>query len=196
MIKKVNLLSLLLWLLFLGWCINNNTSSKVDNFLSETSIENNNEAINQEQENNIQKENTSLPTIDQTGINNYDCISEKFATNLYTCTPSVCSYIHPLGWEKMIKTIKLWSNGTCIMEETMPNNGLMTCSFNKETRELAAQYYLKILTANSIEFSAELASLDWTVNTNTTIDNEKIDDVLNNALNNGTCIISWYEDFE
>lgn len=76
----------------------------------------------------------------------------------------------------------------------MPNGGKMECRYSVESRKAVAQYYRNIANAQSsgtkVEFSLgdEKQEAKYTY----TINGKKVENPLQECLDNGTCTISGY----
>lgn len=133
----------------------------------------------------IQPGNVSRTMIDE----NCDIFSDK----LDSCTEYKCQFTHPLTGDLLIKEIvELKSDGKCVYVEEMPNGGKMKCEYTESMRKAIVQYYNDL--KNSESSGAEI---NFTSNGNLkvkyTIDGKEVENPLQEALNNGQCVISGYD---
>lgn len=119
-----------------------------------------------------------------------DC--NEFPEKLRSCIPYKCQFTHPLTGQKMQRRIKGIVEGECRYIEEMPGDGKMECSYTKSEREVAAQYYERIMAAGRVGVEVQIS--DEGIKTTSTINGKKIKNPLQEFLNEGICKISGYEE--
>ena len=118
---------------------------------------------------------------------------DAFPDKLDACEPFSCEFEHPFTGEMMEKEVTGLVNGKCQYTEEMPNNGRMDCEYTESMRKAVAQYYRDVAAAESTgtSVSADLGSGD--VETTYTIDGKEVENPLQEAMTNGQCTISGYD---
>jgi len=77
---------------------------------------------------------------------------QNLPERLEQCVPYTCEMSHPLFGRFVIDhTISGMKDGKCHYEQTMPNNGLMTCNLSVEQRNNFAQLNRDMFSGKSIE---------------------------------------------
>lgn len=77
-----------------------------------------------------------------------DC--SYFSNNLSSCTPYSCKYEHPDTHEIMKREVSGVKDGKCEYSETLVDEKILTCNYDKESQKLVTEFYDKILTAKFI----------------------------------------------
>jgi hypothetical protein len=103
-----------------------------------------------------------------------------FPDKLISCTPYKTYYVNPLTSDVLSKQILGVVNSKCIVTENMPNNGLQTCKFTESMRNAVAQY------EKDLQSNADMETKFYVV------DGKKVQNPLDEASNDGSCIISGY----
>lgn len=119
----------------------------------------------------------------------------ELSDKLAACDAFTQEFKHPFTNQTMKRSIVGVVDGKCFYVEDMPGNGKMECSYSEESRKAVAQYYR--LTANSGEVRTKAkASLsadgEFDSEATTTIDGKVVENLLQAAMNDGTCTISGY----
>lgn len=134
---------------------------------------------------------------------------QNLPERLEQCVPYTCEMSHPLFGRFVIDhTISGMKDGKCHYEQTMPNNGLMTCNLSVEQRNNFAQLNRDMFSGKSIESksSADMEgawkwNLDGKTKSYTKVTNKKTSykvdgketkNMMNEALENGDCVITGY----
>ncbi len=120
-----------------------------------------------------------------------DC--DVFPDKLDACEPFICNFEHPFTSELMKKEIIGLKDGKCQYTEEMPNNGRMDCEYTESLRKAIAQYYKDLANSESSGTSVKFDSGSADVETIYTIDGKEVKNPLQEAINNGQCIISGYD---
>ena len=114
---------------------------------------------------------------------NSDVSSAGLPGNLENCTAYSEEFVHPFSGEELTReVVGLNADGLCEYKEEMPDDGLMTCAYSEETREVIAQYY-----ADQASYS-QFAGVTRTY----TLNGKSVENPLNEAMNNGDCTVSGY----
>lgn len=119
-----------------------------------------------------------------------DANCDAFPDKLDACTRYKCEFEHPFNGELMEKEILGIVDGKCNYVEEMPNNGKMECKYTESLRRAVAQYYQDITDAET--YTTEVHMDPESVVTRYTIDGKEVENPLQEALNNGQCVISGY----
>lgn len=82
--------------------------------------------------------------VDNTESNDINNCHVKFSENMASCTPSQCTYLHPVFGTQMTKTITQ-KGEDCILTEDLPG-GQHICTFNEEQRKLYSILNLESIT--------------------------------------------------
>ena len=104
-----------------------------------------------------------------------------YAANLSTCTVYEEQFQHPFVIEVMTRKILGYQNGFCIYTETMPQDALMTCTYDEVTKDAVAGYLT--LLDNATSYSTQLVNGEVVY----TVDGVVVDNPLANAIDDGTC---------
>jgi len=128
---------------------------------------------------------TTIPSTDinRTAYDNakpYDDYTD-YAENLSTCTIYEEQYQHPFVIEVMTRKILGYQNGLCIYTETMPQDALMTCSYDEVTKNAVADYL--VLLDNATSYTTEFVNGETVY----TVDGVVVDNPLATAIDDGTC---------
>ena len=124
--------------------------------------------------------------IDETGqILSCDAFPDK----LDLCESFSCKFEHMFTGEVMEKKIIGLVDGKCQYTEEMPNGGEMNCKYSEDTRKAVAQYYRDIALAESAGTNIEADLSDGDVKTTYTIDGKEVENPLQEAMDNGQCVI-------
>ena len=125
------------------------------------------------------------------------------------CAPYTCEMSHPLFDVFITRhSISGMKGGKCHYEQTMPNNGLMACNLSVEQRNNFAQLNRDMFSGKSIE-SKSSANMEgaWKWNsdgktksytkvtkkkTSYKVDGKETKNMMNDALENGDCVITGY----
>jgi hypothetical protein len=134
---------------------------------------------------------------------------QNLPESLERCVPYSCEMSHPLFGRFVIDhTISGMKDGKCHYEQTMPNNGLMTCNLSEKQRNNFAQLNRDMFSGKSIE-SKSSANMEgaWKWNsdgktksytkvtnkkTSYKVDGKETKNMMNEALENGDCVITGY----
>jgi len=118
----------------------------------------------------------------------------QFPENLKTCTKYTCQFTHPLTGEKMTREIVGIVNDKCSYTEEMPNNGQLNCNYTEDMRIAIAQHNKVIADTQSfgVELSVDLNPNGAEIKTMYTVDGKTTDSSSQEALDNGSCVITGY----
>jgi len=119
---------------------------------------------------------------------NCDALPDK----LNACSEYKCKFVHPLTKETLQREITGIVGGKCNYTEQMPGGGKLECHYTESERKTVAQYYKDIAAAESIGVNANVNLGSGEQKTTYTIDGKVVDNPLQEATNNGTCVISGY----
>lgn len=113
-----------------------------------------------------------------------------FAEALNSCTEYQDTFLHLLTLEDLEREISGMTDGKCHYHEEMPNDGEMNCEYTEEAMETVAQYYKDLAEADtySTSISIDLGAITSTY----TINGEEVENPLQEATDNGMCVISGY----
>jgi hypothetical protein len=114
-----------------------------------------------------------------------------FSDKLSSCTPYKTTFVHPFNGETLTKEVDGIVEGKCKYIEQMPNNGKMECNYTESERIAVAQYYKDITAADSVGTSVN-SDLNGNNKVTYTIDGKEVENPLQTAMDNGTCIITGY----
>ncbi len=117
-----------------------------------------------------------------------------FADKLESCEVYTQKFIHPFTGESMERRIEGLVDGKCLYTEEMPNGGKLECRYSVESRKAVAQYYRDLANAQSSGTKVELSLGDKKQESKITytINGKKIENPLQECMNNGTCTVSGY----
>jgi len=115
-----------------------------------------------------------------------------FADKLSSCTKYKTTFKHPFTGEMLEKEILGIVNGKCNYIEQMPNGGEMECKYLESERMTVAQYYKDVASAESVGTSVNANLGSGEQKTKYTIDGKEVENPLQEATNNGVCVISGY----
>lgn len=115
---------------------------------------------------------------------------DAFPDNLDSCTRYKCEFLHIFTGEPMVKEIFGIVDGKCNYVEEMPNNGKMECNYSESMRKAVAQYYRDVAAAESV--GTEIQVGEEETKTTYTIDGIEVENPLQEAIDNGQCVISGY----
>ncbi|MBI4116991.1 hypothetical protein HY449_04585 [Candidatus Pacearchaeota archaeon] len=120
---------------------------------------------------------------------------DVFLDKLDSCTRYKCQLTHPFTRETLLREILgMTRDGKCSYAEEMPNNGKMECKYTESIRKAMVQFYEDLSNAESTGASthASLSPQGAEVETKYTIDGKEVENPLQEALDNGQCVISGY----
>lgn len=120
--------------------------------------------------------------------------SDEFVNNLSSCKAYKTNFIHPFTGETMDKEIFGIVDAKCKYIEQMPNGGQMECKYTESERIAVAKYYLDIAKASSSETEVSFSLNKGSVKNTYTINGKIVENPLQEALNNGACVIYGYDD--
>ncbi len=119
----------------------------------------------------------------------------QLADKLESCEVFTQKIVHPFTEKLMERKIAGLSGAKCLYIEEMPNNGKMECKYSEELRKAVAQLYRNTANAEDVRSNVK-ASLStdgqYEVEAKYFIDGKEVEDPLQEAMNNGTCVISGY----
>lgn len=125
---------------------------------------------------------TATADTEESGENS-DVSSAGLPENLENCTAYSEEFIHPFSGEELTReVVGLNADGLCEYKEEMPGDGLMTCAYSEETREVIAEFY-----RDEARYS-QFAGMRRTY----TLNGKTVENPLNEAMNNGDCTVSGY----
>ncbi|MFA4872259.1 MAG: hypothetical protein WC610_04380, partial [Patescibacteria group bacterium] len=138
--------------------------------------------------NNSDKSSDTITTIKQE-----QKIAVTFEDQLSSCIKYKTTFIHPFNGETMEKEILGIIAGKCGYVEQMPNGGKMECKYTESERKAVAQYYRDVAAGKSfgISINVELGE-GGKQETTYTMDGKVVENPLQEAMNNGACVISGY----
>ena len=151
--------------------------------------------------NNEDKTSQQEPQIEETSKESViDENCDAFPDKLESCEPFSCEFEHPLaeslGIEDTImkrEIIGLTEDGKCYYIEELPNNGEMKCEYTESVRKAVVQYYEDISEAESASVDATINFGSGKVQAKCYIDGKEVENPLQEALDNGQCVISGYD---
>jgi len=82
--------------------------------------------------------------------------------------------------------------GKCNYIEQMPNGGKMECKYTENERKAVSQYYKDVEAAESFGTGTNVDLGSGKQKTTYTIDGKEVENPLQEAMNNGVCVISGY----
>ena len=94
----------------------------------------------------------------------------------------------------MERSIVGLKDGKCIYIEQMPNGGEMDCAYTDSARKAVVKYY-KDMEAAAVAGESQGVNVtikDGKTETKYTIDGKQVGNPLQEAVNNGQCVISGY----
>lgn len=142
----------------------------------------------------LQKEEVKLPEINPPKEKKeltLDTDCDVLPNKLDSCTEYKCQFIHPFTGEAMIREIIGIIDEKCNYVEEMPSNGKLECKYTESMRKAAAQYYKDVALAES--FGTEIkGDLGGETEIKYTINGKEVENPLQEAMENGQCIISGY----
>ncbi|MBI4196342.1 MAG: hypothetical protein HY539_00810 [Deltaproteobacteria bacterium] len=115
-----------------------------------------------------------------------------YAKGLEKCEKYSCKFTHPFTNTKMEKKILGLVDGKCGTTEEMPNHGMMACHYSEVQRKAVAQYLVKAMTAESVGMKTTIDTATGKAETRHTLDDKAVENPLDKAMNDGTCVISGY----
>lgn len=124
-----------------------------------------------------------------------DCLQDpaEYAAKLEICEMFSCVFEHPFSGTKMNKHILgLEDNGKCKTQEEMPNKGRMTCQFSEKQRKEVAAYLRKTAKAETIESKTTVDIVGGKSKQIEKQDGKTVKNPLNEAMQDGTCVVSGY----
>lgn len=127
--------------------------------------------------------------ITSSGVFAAEC--DDYAKNLKTCSPFKCKFKHPFGGQEMEKQIIGMQSGKCKTTEAMPNKGRMDCSFSPEMQSAVAKEIESLAASKSTDSHTSFRS-DGKAESTNTIDGKVMKSALQEAMNNGQCVILGY----
>jgi len=118
----------------------------------------------------------------------------EFVNKLEQGEPYVGTFKHPFTGEMLERKVVGMEGDKCIYIEEMPNGGRMECKFSPSQRKAAAQFYKDELVRKpriaTTEF--EFDSAAGKQKTTYTVDGKEVENPLQEALENGVCVIKGY----
>jgi len=111
----------------------------------------------------------------------------ELSNKLATCTSLSQSFKHPFTGEAMKRRIDK-KGEYCIYYETMPNGMSMTCKYTESDRKSVASYYRAFASSATSGFNAEVS--EQSTKTSYTIDGQPVENPIDAAMKNGTCVIA------
>src|SRR3989344_4012001 len=115
-----------------------------------------------------------------------------FADKLDSCAKYKSSFVHPFTGENMYREILGVIAGKCNYVEQMPNGGKMECKYVESDRITVAQYYKDMANAESEEVNISGNLFNEKPKITYKVNGKEVENPLQAALNNGTCVISVY----
>lgn len=115
-----------------------------------------------------------------------------FPDKLSSCEKYRCQFAHEFTGETLEKEILGIINGKCDYVEQMPNGGKMECKYTESARKAIAQYYKDVAAAESVGMQVNINLRSGEQKSTYTIDDKKVENPLEEAMNNGTCVLSGY----
>lgn len=168
-------------------------------FKSEETLKTSNEISDQSPTNQLPASKsieTVIPPEQSTEQNRELNLQINFANKLSSCTKYKITFKHPLTGDLLEKEILGIIDGKCNYVEQMPNGGKLECKYSENERVIVAQYYKDVYTAESTATETSISvSIDFAsgkTNTEYTINGKVMDNPIQEAMNNGVCIISGY----
>jgi len=133
---------------------------------------------------------TTIPTGEPKGLLDSSVLS--FADQLSLCVKYKSQFIHLLTGETLEKEILGIIAGKCNYIEQMPNGGKMECKYTENERKAVSQYYKDVEAAESFGTGTNVDLGSGKQKTTYTIDGKEVENPLQEAMNNGVCVISGY----
>ena len=121
-----------------------------------------------------------------------------YADKLEKCQAFEFKFRHPFtGGMMKKKIIGLNKAGRCVTYEQMPNNGRMDCKYTTVQRKAIAKYLRQIEGKNirfkfNISIKTNMKTTTGNMKTSERVAGKKITNPGNEALKDGTCVISGY----
>ena len=113
----------------------------------------------------------------------------SFPDKLSTCSVYKCKFTHPFTGESMQKEILGIVGGKCKYVEQMPAGGKMECNYVESSRKEVAKYYKNVAKAETTGTSLSLGEEEKITYT---INGKKVDNPLQELINDKTCVTSGY----
>jgi len=163
-------------------------------FNSKGTLKPSNELTNQSPINNQTVETTTTPELSTKQPEEIKEVtsSDTFPDKLNSCTKYKTNFIHPFTGETLEKEILGLINGKCDYIEQIPNGGKMECKYTESERKAVAQYYRDVAVAESVGTSLNADLGSGKQKTTYTINGKVVENPLQEALDNGVCVISGY----
>lgn len=115
-----------------------------------------------------------------------------FADKLSSCTKYKATFKQSVTGETLEKEVMGVVNEKCSYIEQMPNGGKMQCEYTVSERIVVAQYYKDLAMAESTGTNLNVNLESGEQKTTYTINSKVVDNPLQEAINNGVCVISGY----
>ena len=119
---------------------------------------------------------------------------DLFSNNLASCKAYKTNFVHPFTGETMNKEIFGIVDGKCKYIEQMPNGGQMECKYTESERLAIAKYYLDIAKESSTKIKISFGLTQGSVKSTYIVNGKAVSNPLQEALNNGACVVSGYSD--
>jgi len=163
-------------------------------FDSKGTLKSSNELTNQSPINNQTVETTTTPELSTKQPEEIKKVtsSDTFPDKLNSCTKYKTDFIHLFTGETLEKEILGLINGKCNYVEQMPNGGKMECKFTESMKIAVAKYYKDVAVAESVGTSVNADMESGKQKTTYTIDGKVVENPLQEAIENGVCVISGY----
>jgi hypothetical protein len=120
--------------------------------------------------------------------------TDLFSNNLASCKAYKTNFVHPFTGETMNKEIFGIVDGKCKYIEQMPNGGQMECKYTESERVAIAKYYLDIAKESSTKIKISFGLTQGSVKSTYTVNGKEVSNPLQEALNNGACMVSGHSD--
>jgi hypothetical protein len=133
---------------------------------------------------------TPMPTVTPEVVSEVAECAE-FAQMLETCTPYTCQFTHPLTGTLLTREIVGIEDGTCVYNEQMPENQVLSCNYSLEVRVAVANYYRDIMSTETVGEDTETSGFGSELGApkSYTIDGVEVNDPNQEALDRGECSV-------
>lgn len=115
-----------------------------------------------------------------------------FHDRLLSCAKSTSSVPSPFGGDGFKTDILGQIDGKCNYVMYLPNNGTMTCKLNQVQQKEFSEYYRITMSADNMSGIVTTDLTQAGTHSTTTVDGNVIENPLEKATKDGTCVISGY----
>lgn len=160
---------------------------------------------NRRENTEVSNGNTSVVNNTSTGINldlirniNLEIPSKyeiAFLDKLLECSPTKISFSHPLTGAVYEKRVVGIFDGLCVYTEQLPYNGLIECNYSEEERTEVVNMYKAINETGTYNVNTRVVLNPGETETESTytVDGVELVNPLQTAIDDGTCVITGYD---